>query len=171
MEEEKIAVFLEEAKAFPWFENSGIPNEKYHMVFSLYDACDGLWGMQYFEVWESQIYPLEDTAEEKIGDDAIDEIFEVVLDAIGDTVWKKFEEYIVRQHVRDDLEVRYELFDKMRRDMAWACVEKVLDTPVFLPCWQKSIRKGIFRVHGTGNILPAGWCIVAGEMTIMDLNR
>ena len=28
MEEEKIAVFLEEAKAFPWFENSGIPNEK-----------------------------------------------------------------------------------------------------------------------------------------------
>ena len=46
MEEEKIAVFLEEAKAFPWFENSGIPNEKYHMVFSLYDACDGLWGMQ-----------------------------------------------------------------------------------------------------------------------------
>ena len=69
------------------------------MVFSLYDACDGLWGMQYFEVWESQIYPLEDTAEEKIGDDAIDEIFEVVSDAIGDTVWKKFEEYIVRQHV------------------------------------------------------------------------
>ena len=50
--------------------------------------------MQYFEVWESQIYPLEDTAEEKIGDDAIDEIFEVVSDAIGDTVWKKFEEYI-----------------------------------------------------------------------------
>ena len=44
--------------------------------------------MQYFEVWESQIYPLEDTAEEKIGDDAIDEIFEVVSDAIGDTVWK-----------------------------------------------------------------------------------
>ena len=24
---------MEEEKAFPWFENSGIPNEKYHMVF------------------------------------------------------------------------------------------------------------------------------------------
>lgn len=35
--------------------------------------------------------------------------------------------------------------------------ELYLSTPGFLPCWQKSIRKGIFRVHGTGNILPAGW--------------
>lgn len=111
---------MEEEKAFPWFENSGIPNEKYHMVFSLYDACDGLWGMQYFEVWESQIYP-----------------------------------FIVRQHVRDDLEVRYELFDKMRRDMAWACVEKILDMPGFLRCWQKFIKRDISHVPGRGPIHPA----------------
>lgn len=87
----------------------------------------------------------------KIGDDAIDDVFETVSAAIGDTVWEKFGEFIVRQHLDD------ELFDRIKRDMAWACVEKVLDTPVFLPYWQKSIRKGIFRVHGTGNILPAGW--------------
>lgn len=159
MEEEKIAVFLEEAKAFPWFENSGIPNEKYHMVFSLYDACDGLWGMQYFEVWESQIYPLEDTAEEKIGDDAIDEIFEVVSDAIGDTVWKKFEEYIVRQHVRDDLEVRYELFDKMRWDMAWAYVEKVLDMPGFFTMLAEIYKEGYFPCSWKGTY-PSGQAVV-----------
>ena len=128
-------------------------------VFSLYDACDGLWGMQYFEVWESQIYPLEDTAEEKIGDDAIDEIFEVVSDAIGDTVWKKFEEYIVRQHVRDDLEVRYELFDKMRRDMAWAYVEKVLDMPGFFTMLAEIYQEGYFPCSWKGNY-PSGQAVV-----------
>lgn len=38
---ERTAVFFEEAKAIRWFENSGRPNEKYDMVFSLYEACDG----------------------------------------------------------------------------------------------------------------------------------
>lgn len=111
---------MEEEKAFPWFENSGIPNEKYHMVFSLYDACDGLWGMQYFEVWESQIYP-----------------------------------FIVRQHVRDDLEVRYELFDKMRRDMAWACVEKILDMPGFFTMLAEIYKEGYFPCSWKGAIHPA----------------
>ena len=115
--------------------------------------------MQYFEVWESQIYPLEDTAEEKIGDDAIDEIFEVVSDAIGDTVWKKFEEYIVRQHVRDDLEIRYELFDKMRRDMAWACMEKVLDMPGFFTMLAEIYKEGYFPCSWKGNY-PSGQAVV-----------
>lgn len=30
---EKTAAFLEEAKAIHWFENSGSPNERYHMFF------------------------------------------------------------------------------------------------------------------------------------------
>ena len=102
---------------------------------------------------------MEDTAEEKIGDDAIDEIFEVVSDAIGDTVWKKFEEYIVRQHVRDDLEVCYELFDKMRRDMAWACVEKVLDMPGFFTMLAEIYKEGYFPCSWKGNY-PSGQAVV-----------
>ena len=93
----------------------------------------------------------------KIGDGAIDDAFDTVSAAIGDTVWKKFGELINRQGLGDELAVCDELFNNIKRDMAWACVEKVLDTPVFLPCCQKSMRKGIFRVHGTGNILLAGW--------------
>ena len=159
MVSEKTADFLKEAKAIDWFVNSGRSNEKYHMVFSLYEACDGLWGMQYMEVWEPQIYALEDTAAEKIGDDAIDEIFEVVSDAIGDIVWKKFEEYIVRQHVYDDLEVRYELFDNMRRDMAWACVEKVLDMPGFFTMLTEIYKEGYFPCSWNG-AYPAGQAVV-----------
>ena len=153
---ERMEAFLEEAKSIRWFENSGKPNEKYDMVFSLYEACDG-WGKQYFDVWESRVCELEDIAMKKIGDGAIDDAFDTVSAAIGDTVWKKFGELINRQGLGDELAVCDELFNNIKRDMAWACVEKVLDTPVFLPCCQKSMRKGIFRVHGTGNILLAGW--------------
>ena len=123
------------------------------MVFSLYEACDG-WGKQYFDVWESQICELEDIAMKKIGDDAIDDAFDTVSAAIGDTVWEKFGEFIDRQRLGNELAVCDELFDRIERDMAWACVEKILDISVFLPCWQKSIKRGIFHVHGTGNILP-----------------
>lgn len=115
--------------------------------------------MQYVEVWESQIYPLEDTAVEKIGDDAIDEIFEVVSDAIGDTIWRKFEEYIYRQQVYDDLEVRYELFDRMRRDMAWACVEKVLDMPGFFTMLTEIYKEGYFPCSWDGKY-PSSQAVV-----------
>ncbi len=55
---------MEEAKSIRWFENGGKPNEKYDMVFSLYEACDG-WGKQYFDVWEPRVCELEDIAMKK----------------------------------------------------------------------------------------------------------
>lgn len=93
---EKTAAFLEEAQSIHWFENSGSPSPKYRMVFSLYEACD-TWGKAYMEVWEPHICGLEDIAAERIGDDAVDEIFDAVSAAIGDTVWEKFGGFIERR--------------------------------------------------------------------------
>ena len=62
-------------------ERCMIPNEKYHMVFSLYEANDGIWRIKANEVWETNICPLEDIAVEKIGDN---EIFETISATIGD---------------------------------------------------------------------------------------
>ena len=89
-------------------------HEKYHMLFSLYEACD-TWGKQYLELWEPQICALEDVAVEGIGDDTIDEIFSTVSAAIGDTVWEKFGEYIERQHLGEELGVSYELLDMIKQ--------------------------------------------------------
>ena len=116
MVHEKTKVFLNEINTIDWFKNSGRPNEKYHMLFSLYEACD-TWGKPYLELWEPQICALEDVAVEKIGDDTIDEIFSTVSAAIGDTVWEKFGEYIERQHLGEELGVSYELHDMIKRDM------------------------------------------------------
>ena len=145
MVHEKTKEFLNEIDTIDWFAHSGRPNEKYHMLFSLYEACD-TWGKQYLQLWEPQICALEAVAVERIGDDTINEIFLTVSAAIGDIVWEKFGEYIERQHLGEELGVSYELHDMIKRDMAWACVERILEMsgfftmlteiykPVYFPC-------------------------------------
>ena len=155
---ERTAAFLEEAKAIRWFENSGKPNEKYNMVFSLYDANDE-WGKQYYDVWDPRVCDLEDIAMEKIGDDAIDDAFETVSTTIGDTVWEKFGEYIDRQHLDDELAVCDELFDRIKRDMAWACVEKILDMPGFFTMLTEIYKEGYIPCSWDGEY-PSGRAVV-----------
>lgn len=134
-------------------------NEKYHMVFSLYDANDGLWGMKANEVWEANICPLEDIAVEKIGDDEVDEIFETVCDAIGDTVWDKFGEFIERRRLENETAVCDELFENVKRDMAWACVEHILGTRGFFTMLTAIYKEGYFPCSWDGEY-PAGRAVV-----------
>ena len=159
MLKEKINAFLDEAKSINWFERCGKKKKKYHMVFSLYDANDGLWGMKANEVWEANICPLEDIAVEKIGDDEVDEIFETVCDAIGDVVWNKFGEFVARRHLDDQLAVFDELFNSARRDMAWACVEYILDMPGFFTMLKDIFKEGYFPCSWDGEY-PAGRAVV-----------
>lgn len=158
MIDKKTAEFLNEIESINWFENSGCPNEKYYMVFSLYEACDA-WRKQYMEVWEPCIYSLEDIAAEEIGDDAVDEVFEAVSAAIGDIVWKKFGEYIDRQNLNEENAVSFELFDMIKRDMAWACVEKILDLPGFFTMLTEIYKQGYFPCSWLGEY-PSGRAVV-----------
>lgn len=154
----KGAAFLKEIRSINWFEKSGIPNEKYHMVFSLYEACD-TWGKQYMDVWEPRICALEAAASEKIGDDAVDEAFDAVSAAIGDVVWEKFGGYIERQHLGEETAVSFELFDMIKRDMAWAYVEKLLDMPGFFTMLTDIYRQGYFPCSWKGEY-PSGQAVV-----------
>ena len=158
MVHEKTKEFLNEIDTIDWFAHSGRPNEKYHMLFSLYEACD-TWGKQYLELWEPQICALEDVAVEKIGDDTIDEIFSIVSAAIGDTVWEKFGEYIERQHLGEELGVSYELHDMIKRDMAWACVEGILEMSGFFTMLTEIYKQGYFPCSWDGSY-PSGQAVV-----------
>lgn len=158
MVHEKTKVFLNEINTIDWFKNSGRPNEKYHMLFSLYEAYD-TWGKPYLELWEPQICALEDVAVEKIGDDTIDEIFSIVSAAIGDTVWEKFGEYIERQHLGEELGVSYELHDMIKRDMAWACVEGILEMSGFFTMLTEIYKQGYFPCSWDGSY-PSGQAVV-----------
>ena len=96
---------------------------------------------------------------EKIGDDSIDDAFETVSTTIGDTVWEKFGEYIDRQHLDDELAVCDELFDRIKRDMAWACVEKILDMPGFFTMLTEIYKEGYFPCSWDGEY-PSGRAVV-----------
>lgn len=135
MPKEKINAFLDEIKSVNWFERCMIPNEKYHMVFSLYEANDGIWGIKDNEVWETNICPLEDIAVEKIG------------------------EFIKRRHLDDQLAVVDELFDSVKRDMSWACVEYLMDTPGFFTTLTSIYKEGYFPCSWGGEY-PSGKAVV-----------
>lgn len=159
MYEEKINAFLSEVKTINWFERCGIPNEKYHMVFSLYDANDGIWGMKANEVWELNICSLEDNADEMIGDDVIDDVFETVYEAIKDDVWNKFGEFIDRRQLGNQLAVADELFEAAMRDMAWACIEYIMDMPGFFTMLKDIFKEGYFPCSWDGEY-PSGRAVV-----------
>ncbi len=159
MYEEKINAFLSEIKTINWFERCGVPNEKYHMVFSLYDANDGIWGMRYHDVWEQNIVPLEDNATDEIGDDAIDDAFETISEALGDDIWKKFGDYVERCHLGNELAVADERFDAVMRDIAWACIEYLTDKPGFFTMLMEIYKEGHFPCSWDGEY-PAGRAVV-----------
>ena len=150
MVHEKTKEFLNEIDTIDWFAHSGRPNEKYHMLFSLYEACD-TWGKQYLQLWEPQICALEAVAVERIGDDTINEIFLTVSAEIGDIVWEKFGEYIERQHLGEELGVSYELHDMIKRDMAWACVERILEMSGFFTVLTEIYKQGYFPCSWDGS--------------------
>lgn len=154
----KIAIFLDELKEINWFGHSGIPNKKYYMIFSLYKACDS-WGKDHYEVWEANSYKLEDIACEKIGDDKIDKVFDMVSASIGDIVWNKFGEFITRQHLEEEMGVCDELFDMVKRDIAWACIEKILDMPGFFTILTEIYKEGYFPCAWIGEY-PSGQVVV-----------
>ena len=158
MVHEKTKEFLNEIDTIDWFAHSGRPNEKYHMLFSLYEACD-TWGRQYLELWEPHICAIENVAVERIGDDTINEIFLTVSAAIGDIVWEKFGEYIERQHLGEELGVSYELHDMIKRDMAWACVERILEMSGFFTVLTEIYKQGYFPCSWDGPY-PSGQAVV-----------
>ena len=158
MVHEKTKEFLHEIDTIDWFVNSGRPNGKYHMLFSLYEACD-TWGRQYLELWEPHICAIENVAVERIGDDTINEIFSTVSAAIGDTVREKFGKYIERQHLGEELGVSYELHDMIKRDMAWACVERILEMSGFFTMLTEIYKQGYFPCSWDGPY-PSGQAVV-----------
>lgn len=155
---EKIVSFLNEIKSFGWFENCGTPNEKYHLIFSLFDAVD-CWGSQYIETWEPPIYALESTAQKEIGDDKISEIFNSVSAAIGSIVWDDLWKFIDEKNLGEETGVCLEVLEMVKRDMAWACVEKVLDMPGFFTMLTEIYKEGHFPCSWDG-IYPSGLAVV-----------
>lgn len=153
-----IKEFLQEAKSINWFANSGIPNAKYHMVFSIFEAYDD-WNDKMLKTWEPQITLLENTAIQRIGDGTIDDIFNSVSSAIGNIIYKAWDDYVRRQHLEEETALDNEMMDIVKRDMSWACVERALNAKGFFAVLFEIYKEGYLPCAWTGDY-PEGQAVV-----------
>ncbi|MBD5113295.1 MAG: NUDIX domain-containing protein [Ruminococcaceae bacterium] len=139
--------FIEEISPIKWFANGGIPTEKYLLVRSVYEAYDN-WNDKYLSVWEPQTDLLEKLAEEIIGSDAIDDIFETVSMALDKDIWNAWQEFRIRAGLEEQNALDEEITDMVKRDLCWAAVEKALNRTGFFTELLEIYRNGYF---------PCGW--------------
>lgn len=139
--------FVEEMKSTKWFGHGGEPCGKYLLVRSVYDAYDN-WNAIYLNVWEPHTDALEKLAEEIIGGDAVDDIFETVSAALGDDIYRAWGEFRVRAGLEKENALDNEITDMVKRDLCWAAVEKALNKPGFFT--------GLLDVYRDGHF-PCGW--------------
>lgn len=139
--------FVEELKPFKWFGHGGECSEKYLLVKSVYDAYDN-WNANYLSVWDPQIDALEMLAEEVIGSDAVDDIFEAVSAALGEELYSAWGEFRKRAGLEEENALDDEIVNMVKRDLCWAAVERALGKMGFFT--------GLLDVYRDGHF-PCGW--------------
>ncbi len=139
--------FIKDVKPIKWFANSGTPTEKYLLVRSVYEAYDN-WNANYLSVWDPNISLLEKLAEQIIGDDAIDDIFETVSMALDNDIWCAWQSFRERGGLGEESGLDEEIADMVKRDLCWAAVERALNREVFFTALLEIYKDGYF---------PCGW--------------
>ena len=91
---------------------------------------------------------LEKLAEEIIGSDAIDDIFETVSMALDKDIWNAWQEFRIRAGLEEQNALDEEITDMVKRDLCWAAVEKALNRTEFFTELLEIYRNGYF---------PCGW--------------
>lgn len=150
--------FLQEAQQIPWFSHSSKAREKYYIIYSIFEAYDD-WNEQMLKTWEPHIFSLEDMAVKQIGNAQIDHIFSIVSSEIGDIIWKKWEHFITVQHLEDETGLENEMLDMVKRDIAWAYIEKILDVQGFFNTLLGIYKDGYFPCAWVG-VYPDGQAVV-----------
>lgn len=154
----KISDFLITVNCIDWFSNSGIPNENYHVLHSIFEAYDG-WNHKMLEVWEPQISLLERQAQEVIGDAQIDTTFSVISSAIDEKIGNKWWLFVERQQLQEEAGLEQEMMDMIKRDLSWACVEACLREQGFFTTLLHIYQEGYFPCAWEG-IYPQGKAVV-----------
>ncbi len=153
-----IAVFLEGVRTICWFEHIDNPDNNYHVISSVFEAYDA-WNAQMLQVWEPQISSLESMAIEKLGDAQTDEVFETVALELGDAIYEKWCSFIETHNLRDEVGLEYEMLDMVKRDISWACIEKLLHKDGFFCRLLEIYKNGYFPCSWSGNY-PEGQAVV-----------
>ncbi len=153
--------FISGLRDVAWFERCG---EHHSGAIVVADLCDGWddWNAEMLDVWSIETHGLEKAAVEALGDASVTAIFDSVSTTLGERLSLAIQGYFQRQSEQSSdtsfdasFGLWYEWLDAVKRDLAWAAVEAVLDRPGFFtdllcyyragrwPCaWENSDRSG-----------------------------
>ena len=153
-----IDEFLQEVRLINWFEQSKEAENKYHVIHSIFEAYDD-WNAQMLKTWEPHTFSLERTAIKQIGDAQIDKVFSTVSSEIGDAIWKKWEDFTERWHLEEESGLENEMLDMVKRDVSWACIERMLNVQGFFSTLLEIYKDGYFPCAWIGTY-PNGQAVV-----------
>ena len=156
-----IDEFIEQIKTIEWFKKAGEPSEKYWVVDTIWEACD-THGQQTRKVWGFNGEKIEQEALKQLTNQQIDAVFEMVSLAIGNQVYEALcdlEERIGEEIGEDQSGIEEEILDFIKRDTAWACIEKLLNSPGFFSQVHEINRTGHWACSWVGQF-PQGNFIV-----------
>ena len=111
------------------------------------------------ETWEPHIYSLENTAIKKLGDEQIDLIFATVSSEITDKIYENWDNFIAENHLENEIGLENEMLDMVKRDVSWACVERVLNIQGFFTTLLNIYSNGYFPCSWIGDY-PNGQVVV-----------
>ncbi len=150
--------FLQEVRLINWFEHRKKSAAEYHVIHSIFEAYD-VWNQQMLITWEPHILSLENAAVKQIGDAQIDKIFSAVSSEIEDIIWEKWSDFITRWHLEAEAGLENEMLDMVKRDTAWACIERILNVQGFFTTLLRIYKDGYFPCAWMG-VYPSGQAVV-----------
>ncbi|MBU3104292.1 hypothetical protein [Clostridium gasigenes] len=160
--EGKIDGFLKELEGIRWLKYDGEESDSYRVVNSFTEAWDG-WNDKMLKVWLKESEKIEKFAIESIGDEAIDLIFSRIAEVMGPIIEEglvKFKNILENQGGDSDTYgLDYEIIEFIKRDIAWACVEKITDNIGFFNKVLGVLVEGRWACAWEGNY-PAGRFVV-----------
>lgn len=156
-----IDQFITQIKTIGWFQHAGEPSEKFWVVDTIWEACD-LHGHETQEVWGKNSEIIEQKALQKLSNEQIDAIFELVSLAIGNEVDEalcELENRIGEETGEDQSGIEDEILDFIKRDTAWACIERLLEEKGFFTRIYEINRSGRWACSWVGTY-PQGNFII-----------
>lgn len=154
---DEINEFILGIKFINWF-NHNHPENNYYVISSIFEAYDK-WNKKMLETWESHIYSLENIAIEKLGDEQIDLIFTTISSEIADKIYENWDDFITEKHLENEIGLENEMMDMVKRDVSWACIERMLNIQGFFTTLLSVYSNGYFPCSWIGDY-PNGQVVV-----------
>lgn len=156
-----IDQFIARIKTISWFSKAGEASETYWVVDTIWEACD-LHGSQMVEVWGKNSELIEQKALRRLTNEQIDYVFEAISLAIGNEVYDALcdlEDRIGKETGEDQSGIEEEILDFIKRDTAWACIERLIGDNGFFSRIYEINRDGHWACSWVGNY-PQGNFII-----------